>query len=77
MAKAERAKTSPGKAPASDAKKPEKTRGPAKGGFTREEIALRAYFIAEKRQQTGASGDETSDWVEAERQLRAEWDGKA
>ena len=40
--------------------------------FTREEIALRAYFIAEKRHQTSAPGDETSDWVEAERQLRAE-----
>ena len=35
-------------------------------------IALRAYFIAEGRQATGGHGDEHGDWVEAERQLRAE-----
>jgi hypothetical protein len=36
------------------------------------EIALRAYFIAERRHKMGWSGDSTSDWVEAERQLKAE-----
>ena len=36
------------------------------------DIALRAYFIAEKRQKLGLHGDSTSDWVEAERQLKAE-----
>ncbi|MDD5350335.1 MAG: DUF2934 domain-containing protein [Chthoniobacteraceae bacterium] len=36
------------------------------------DIALRAYFIAEKRQKLGLPGDSTSDWVEAERQLKAE-----
>jgi len=40
--------------------------------FTDEDIALRAYFIAEQRHRTGAPGDETGDWVEAERQLRFE-----
>ena len=35
------------------------------------DIALRAYFIAEKRQKLGLPGDSTSDWVEAERQLQA------
>ena len=37
-----------------------------------QDIALRAYFIAERRQATGGHGDEHGDWVEAERQLRAE-----
>lgn len=37
-----------------------------------EAIALRAYFIAERRQKMGWPGDSTSDWVEAERQLKAE-----
>lgn len=37
-----------------------------------EEIGLRAYFISERRQQAGAPGDEVSDWVEAERELRHE-----
>ena len=40
--------------------------------FTGEDIALRAYFIAEKRQQTGEWGTPEGDWLEAERQLRAE-----
>jgi hypothetical protein len=37
-----------------------------------DDIALRAYFIAEKRHADGLPGDEHQDWVEAERQLRAE-----
>jgi len=37
-----------------------------------EDIALRAYFIAEKRQQLGLPGDSLGDWVEAERQLLGE-----
>ena len=37
-----------------------------------EEIGLRAYFISERRRQAGAPGDEVSDWVEAERELRIE-----
>jgi hypothetical protein len=40
--------------------------------FTAEDIGLRAYFIAEKRQQTGQWGTPEGDWLEAERQLRAE-----
>ena len=38
-----------------------------------EDIALRAYFISEKRQQQGLPGDSLSDWVEAEVQLLAEY----
>jgi hypothetical protein len=37
-----------------------------------DDISLRAYFIAERRQAMGWPGDSTSDWVEAERQLKAE-----
>lgn len=37
-----------------------------------EDIALRAYFIAERRHKMGWPGDSTGDWVEAERQLKAE-----
>ena len=36
------------------------------------DIALRAYFIAERRSKMGWHGDSTGDWVEAERQLKAE-----
>jgi len=37
-----------------------------------EDIAFRAYLIAEKRQQLGLPGDALGDWVEAERQLLGE-----
>ncbi len=37
-----------------------------------DDIALRAYFIAEKRQAQGLPGDAHQDWLEAERQLLAE-----
>lgn len=37
-----------------------------------DDIALRAYYIAEKRQKLGLPGDSANDWIEAERQLRAE-----
>lgn len=37
-----------------------------------EDISLRAYFIAERRQKMGWPGDSASDWLEAETQLKAE-----
>jgi hypothetical protein len=37
-----------------------------------ERIALRAYFIGERRRSLGISGDETSDWVQAEQELLEE-----
>jgi len=40
--------------------------------FSSDDVALRAYFIAEKRRQHGLPGDEAHDWIEAERQLLAE-----
>lgn len=35
-------------------------------------ISMRAYFISEKRHAQGEHGDEHGDWIEAERQLKAE-----
>jgi hypothetical protein len=37
-----------------------------------EQIQLRAYFIGERRKSLGILGDETSDWVHAERELNEE-----
>ncbi|SRR6266852_6230996 len=37
-----------------------------------EQVALRAYFIGERRRNLGIPGDETSDWVEAEREMLEE-----
>jgi hypothetical protein len=40
--------------------------------LTYEQVQLRAYFIAERRKSLGISGDETSDWVQAELELEAD-----
>jgi len=40
--------------------------------IAQEQIQLRAYFISERRRNMGWPGDKNTDWVEAERQLRAE-----
>ncbi len=45
---------------------------PKAAAISSDEIALRAYFIAEKRNAQGLPGDPHQDWIEAERQLRAE-----
>jgi hypothetical protein len=37
-----------------------------------DQIALRAYFIGERRQQMGWHGNSHTDWVDAEAQLKAE-----
>ncbi len=67
----------PKKAAAKSAAKPKKPAVPKRtvpsaAAISSDDIALRAYFIAERRQQEGIHGDEHSDWIEAERQLRAE-----
>lgn len=36
------------------------------------EIALRAYFISERRRNEGLPGDEHQDWIQAHEQLLAE-----
>lgn len=43
-----------------------------KPAFTTDDIALRAYFISEKRRKLGLPGDPHQDWIEAERELTAE-----
>jgi len=40
--------------------------------ISHDDISLRAYFIAERRQQMGWPGDSSTDWADAEKQLRAE-----
>ena len=62
-AKPAEAKSPPAKAKPAAEKKPL---------FTQEEIALRAYFIAENRHAHGLPGDAHHDWLEAERQIMAE-----
>jgi hypothetical protein len=37
-----------------------------------EKVQLRAYFIGERRKRLGIPGDETSDWVQAEIEIKAE-----
>ena len=63
------AKKSPSKAAA---KTPVRKAPKAASTISTEDISLRAYFIAEHRQRHGLHGNEHGDWVEAERQLRAE-----
>lgn len=53
------------------AAKPKKTIAP-EPAISLDDISLRAYFISERRQAMGWPGDSTSDWIEAERQLKAE-----
>lgn len=63
------------KAPTAPKSKPKQAAKPAKTPeivITNDDIALRAYYIAERRHKLGWPGDSTGDWVEAERQLRAE-----
>jgi hypothetical protein len=49
-----------------------KKKGAAEVEFSTNDIALRAYYIAERRGKLGLPGDEMGDWVEAERQLSTE-----
>ncbi len=43
-----------------------------KAAPSQDQIAMRAYFISERRQQMGWVGDHLSDWQEAEQQLLEE-----
>lgn len=40
------------------------------GSVTNEEIALKAYYLGERRRSLGLPGDAQSDWLQAERELR-------
>jgi len=52
--------------------KPKAPTTPVASTYSRDDVALRAYFIAEKRRAHGLPGDEHQDWIEAERQILAE-----
>jgi hypothetical protein len=39
---------------------------------TFEQVQLRAYFISERRHKLGLPGDDSHDWLNAERELREE-----
>jgi hypothetical protein len=45
---------------------------PVQSSPTAEDISVRAYFIGEHRRALFLHGDSESDWLEAERQLKAE-----
>jgi|SRR6478736_2874066 hypothetical protein len=66
----------PKKAPVRKTTSPEIAKLPIQSGRTEEpsieQIQLRAYFIGERRKSLGILGDETSDWVQAERELKEE-----
>jgi len=55
------------------AKRMVKKTAPKLPAYTQEDVALRAYFISEKRRSAGLPGDEHQDWLEAERQIVAEF----
>jgi hypothetical protein len=48
------------------------TEKPASPVVSTDLVALRAYFISEKRIADGIEGDALTDWLEAERQILAE-----
>jgi hypothetical protein len=65
-----KAKSAP-KAPAKKVPRPSNAKEP-----TFEEIQLQAYFIGERRKKYGIPGNETSDWIEAELTLKAQFISK-
>lgn len=69
---APKAKPAPKAKAAAKAKAAPKSPKPKAPAYTPEDVALRAYFIAEKRRSLGLHGSEHGDWLEAERQLAAE-----
>ena len=44
--------------------------------LNKNQVALHAYFIAERRRKLGMPGDQLSDWVQAERELLSELKAK-
>ena len=62
-------KTVQGKTASSSTTAKSRARKKAMEQLNEEQVALHAYFIAERRRKLGMPGDETSDWVPAEREL--------
>jgi hypothetical protein len=71
-AAAPKSASKPAKPAPAPATAPAKAAKPAQPTVSRDEIALRAYYIGERRQMMGWPGDSSSDWIEAEAQLLAE-----
>jgi hypothetical protein len=77
--KKSRASAAPGKKKKPAAAKKTSTRKPVTSATkiaasrpvepTDDEIRIRAYFLAERRQQLSLPGDSAHDWIEARRQL--------
>jgi hypothetical protein len=62
-------------APKARSARPAASRNPAARTTSKpstDEIQLRAYFIAQRRQMEGRGGDPAQDWFDAERELLAE-----
>jgi hypothetical protein len=65
-------KTVQGKTASSSTTAKSRARKKAMEQLNEEQVALHAYFIAERRRKLGMPGDQTSDWVQAEQELLSE-----
>jgi hypothetical protein len=65
-------KTVQGKTQSSSTTAKSRARKKAMEQLNKDQVALHAYFIAERRRKLGMPGDQTSDWVQAERELLSE-----
>jgi Protein of unknown function (DUF2934) len=61
-----------GKAASSSTTAKNRARKKAMEQLNEEQVALHAYFIAERRRKLELPGDQTSDWLQAERELLSE-----
>ncbi len=62
-------KTVQGKTASSSTTAKSRARKKAMEQLNEEQVELHAYFVADRRRKLGMPGDETSDWVPAEREL--------
>jgi Protein of unknown function (DUF2934) len=62
-------KTVQGKTASSSTTAKSRARKKAMEQLNEDQVALHAYFIAERRRKLGMPGDQTSDWLQAEREL--------
>ena len=68
-----KAASAPKKLTTASSEKPKKNNSQASSiQISSEQIAVRAYFISERRRELGWGGNEETDWADAEKQLTAE-----
>jgi DUF2934 family protein len=65
-------KTAQGKTASSSTTAKSRARKRTTEQLNKDQVALHAYFIAERRRGLGMAGDQISDWVQAERELLSE-----